>query len=447
MLYIHFKLTENKSLKFPTSLYARQKTAIIVSLLMTLNAENNGFSDKNHSSTYYDGESVEKDSSRVSRSAYASLGEISNDEQSRQNQTVFTAPIQSSDSLSSIQLDILGETNGTDDKNIDETSSIRYPSLPSVSVDKKCDDNLESVCGPFWNVDNDDDSDLVENELDHFSWPRVRGLICVSLKRNLVPAIILNLFAVLILVLYYTTEPVNSALSYLGTLKVKYGIRYSFVVTSIFGGIVPYLFVLLTGPPSVRRPAWIFTRFFWFATLWGLRGIELDYLYKFQAFMFGDDQKVSTIAFKTMFDEFVYSIIWVAWFLTFISRLEINNFRIRYTCRRTIASKRWWINEVVVTNVAAWIVWVPACIAIYALSLNLQTTLLNIVLVFWVLLVRVISASKSPEKVASVEANEIEQEKIDIDASDVGENLSAEETDLDAQVPFQRNKEGYAPMI
>lgn len=246
----------------------------------------------------------------------------------------------------------------------------------------------------------EEEEELDENgeSLSHFSWRRAKVSIGAAMKKNLLPGIILNIVAIVILVGYYNVPFITDFLNHLGEMKTEYGIRYSFISTAIFGGFFPFLFVLFTGPPKCRTFRWVAIRFPWFIIYWGIRGIELDYFYRFQSMMFGNNNEWLTILYKTLVDELIYAPFFTSIYVSVSSLLEMNDFAMKKTFKQTVLSRKWWINTWCVINIAAWMVWVPISIIIYILPSALQTTLLNIVVVFWVLFVRLLAASKDDEK-------------------------------------------------
>ncbi len=271
--------------------------------------------------------------------------------------------------------------------------------------------------------DNYDDEVNLENDLNKFSCVRLRRTLCDSMKKNLVPGIILNCIAFFLLVTYYSLPFMEKFLNQLGELKKEYGIIYSSISTSLFGGIIPVIFIIFTGSPKNRTARWLLVRVPFFALFWAARGVELDMFFRFQSYLFGDESKWDTILYKTLFDEFIFAPFWSTIYVSFVSTLEMNDFAVKETFASTIGARAWWINKWIVLNCAAWCVWIPICVVIYSLPPALQTTLLNIVVVFWVLLLRLISAAEEPKT----------EGLLDIEVDDVHTNLLHNDS-LDHQV-------------
>ena len=94
-----------------------------------------------------------------------------------------------------------------------------------------------------------------------------------------------------------------------GVLKARYGYVYSGISTAVFGGIIPYLFLIATKRVPNGRAAGEFAFYLGF---WLWKGVEVDALYRLQGLMFGNTVTVPTIAAKTCVDQFVYNPLWAA---------------------------------------------------------------------------------------------------------------------------------------
>ena len=68
-----------------------------------------------------------------------------------------------------------------------------------------------------------------------------------SIKQNLKPGLVLWSLALLTVFLYYFYEPSGSFFNFIGELKTEHGKLYAIISTSIFGGIIPFIYLLITG--------------------------------------------------------------------------------------------------------------------------------------------------------------------------------------------------------
>ncbi|MCM8526464.1 MAG: hypothetical protein NE327_08115, partial [Lentisphaeraceae bacterium] len=60
-----------------------------------------------------------------------------------------------------------------------------------------------------------------------------------SIKVNLVPGIILQTFAVALVISYYNFEPIKNFCNEIAVLKTEYGYFFSALSTAVFGGFLP----------------------------------------------------------------------------------------------------------------------------------------------------------------------------------------------------------------
>jgi hypothetical protein len=207
-----------------------------------------------------------------------------------------------------------------------------------------------------------------------------------GMRFNLRPALVLQAFALLIVLGYFWSTQVHDALDVVGAMKVRYGYAYSAVATCIFGGLIPYAVLSLAGRvPRQRR--WAELAFY--LVLWFCKGIEVDALYRAQAWWFGEGASVGTIAVKTAVDQLVYVPLWSAPIQVLLFTWKDAGFSASVT-RAAFARQAFALRALVVV-VSTWVVWIPAVAIVYSLPSALQVPLFNLVLCFWCLLMSFIS--------------------------------------------------------
>ena len=215
----------------------------------------------------------------------------------------------------------------------------------------------------------------------------ITSSIYAALKNTIVPGIVLQFFALLILLAYFSVPSARSYFNFFGTLKNDFGFGYSFVATAIFGGLIPFIYLWLSGRlPAGRSIAAIGI---FYTLFWGYKGIEVDLFYRLQGVWFGTGNDVATLAIKVAVDQLIYSALWAAPSIT-LSYLWLQaGFNL----------KAWWhsidrhylLQTLPVVIVSNWLVWIPAVSIIYSMPTELQVPLFNLVLCFWVLLLAVLN--------------------------------------------------------
>ena len=205
-------------------------------------------------------------------------------------------------------------------------------------------------------------------------------------KVNLVPGLILQSFALIIVLLYYFYSPSRPIFEKISEYKIKYGYFFSMVSTSFFGAVLPFLFLLIQ--KSTRKLA-IPGSLPFLLLFWGFKGVEIDVLYRIQAFFFGTELKWSVVFPKILVDQFVYVTIWGG--PTMVLFLYWNDCGYSFAKVKKVLNKRFYPDHIFPVVVSNWAVWLPAVTLVYCLPLALQVPIENIILCFWVLMLTIIT--------------------------------------------------------
>ena len=216
-----------------------------------------------------------------------------------------------------------------------------------------------------------------------------------GIKANLIPGLFLQGFAISLVVLYYNVESVKGFCNGIADLKTDYGYFFSGVSTAIFGGLLPALFMIYRG--NIKKGFWL-THSIFFCLFWFYKGMEVDFLYRMQALMFGADNAVSTIIKKVAFDQFVYNFFYACASITLCYMWKDNGFSF-YKTKNKINKETFTVTLPSVI-VSTWIVWIPTTAVVYSLPPALQVPLFNIVLCFFVLIVATLTESEGEESIS-----------------------------------------------
>ncbi|MDQ3002997.1 MAG: hypothetical protein M3Y08_17260 [Fibrobacterota bacterium] len=200
-------------------------------------------------------------------------------------------------------------------------------------------------------------------------------------RANLLPGLVLQAFALALLVAYYFHEPSHQAMDGLAGLKSRWGWIYSFFATAVFGGLIPFLYLRLNPRTRAATPL---SHGVFYLLFWAIKGVEVDYFYQAQGWMFGNDTDFSTIAAKVLFDQLIYSVLWATPFTQLVFYWKDAGFS--FARLRELRWFPFWKENMPKTVITLWVVWFPAIILIYSLPPALQIPLFNIVLCFYVLL-------------------------------------------------------------
>ena len=212
-------------------------------------------------------------------------------------------------------------------------------------------------------------------------------IIKASFRENIKPGLVLQAAGLAIVLMYYFFPWFTGKLGIIGQWKAEGGYLYSGVSTALFGGVFPFVLLYVKDRKQVRGRAaslLVFYILFWF---W--KGMEVDLMYRVQAWLYGDTNHWLVILKKTATDQLVYCPLWAVPTMMLFYLWKDAGFKFEETrarLRRDSFGQRYL--RVLFSNL---IVWVPAVAIIYQLPLVLQIPLFNLVLAFWTLILNSVS--------------------------------------------------------
>lgn len=210
-----------------------------------------------------------------------------------------------------------------------------------------------------------------------------------GVRANLIPGLVLWSTGLGVVWLYYSVDSAQHVFQSIMDLKIRYGYAYSGVATALFGGLIPFAYLWWS---KQVPPKWVKQWALFFLLFWAIRGIEVDALYRLQAWLFGNDTNWQTILIKVLVDQFIYCPFWSAPVTAVCFGWRDSEFS--WTSFRPQLNRRFVFHDIPSVLLSVWIVWIPATAIIYALPLPLQIPLFNLVLCFFVLLISVLSQEK-----------------------------------------------------
>lgn len=211
-------------------------------------------------------------------------------------------------------------------------------------------------------------------------------------RANLVPGLVLQAFAVALVVAYYRSTAFRQSLGGLANFHHDHALLYGIVATGLAGGAIPALY-LRARRATRHRYTWLQAAFL--TAVWSYKGFEVDLWYRILARLAGDDNHLTTVAAKVFLDQFVFCPLWAVplmWF--FYSWTELH-FRIR-PILADLAAPGWYRRRVIPWMISNLGVWLPTTCVIYTLPITLQLPLFNLVLCFYTLLLAHVSREPAP---------------------------------------------------
>lgn len=206
-------------------------------------------------------------------------------------------------------------------------------------------------------------------------------------RANLVPGLVLQAFALALVLGYYFAPGVSETLRHLEDFRHRTGVLYSICSTALFGGLIPWLYI--KAHPATRF-RYTVAQGVGLVAFWAYKGVEMHLLYNGMATLFGHDNEVGTVIKKVLVDQFVYCPLlavpgmWLAY-----AWIE-GNFAVRSVVA-SIRRRGWLMRELLPVFIANLGVWLPTVCIIYTLPTVLQLPLENLVLCFFTLMLAHIS--------------------------------------------------------
>ncbi|MGA3007237.1 MAG: hypothetical protein ABSE59_05030, partial [Opitutaceae bacterium] len=126
-------------------------------------------------------------------------------------------------------------------------------------------------------------------------------------RAHLLPGLVLQACAVALVVAYYRNAPVHAALNELAAFRDRTGWLYGIVATSIFGGLLPFVYLKLD---PATRDRYTLAQGAFLLVFWAYKGFEVDLWYRGLNYAIGPGHSATTVATKMFLDQFVYCPIW-----------------------------------------------------------------------------------------------------------------------------------------
>lgn len=201
-------------------------------------------------------------------------------------------------------------------------------------------------------------------------------------RENLLPGAVLWAFGLVIVICYYQLTPVGEFFDLIGRFKNAYSPWVAITSTALFGSLIPWLAQVGFLSAEKRQP---FRQIPWLLLFWGVHGWQVDMLYTLQAQVFGNGVDFTTIAKKTLVDQFLW-VPFLAVHQILLAYLFIENGLSLSRVREALGRKNY-LARAVPLIIANWVVWIPSVSLVYLFPLPLQLPLMNLILALWCLII------------------------------------------------------------
>ena len=195
-----------------------------------------------------------------------------------------------------------------------------------------------------------------------------------ALRANVLPGLVLWAFGGSIVLGFYYWPACTDLLTKVGQFRQTYGLWFSIPSLAFFAGLVPFCLQVLQRDSAKNFSGGILA---FLLIFWGYKGAEVDWLYRLQAWMFGDNAEPTTLVMKVLVDQLIYVPIWAV--PSMVICYLWANAGFDFTALRGAFVGRWYRRLIVPILVPNWLVWFPAVTLIYMLPEALQFPVQNLV--------------------------------------------------------------------
>jgi hypothetical protein len=203
-----------------------------------------------------------------------------------------------------------------------------------------------------------------------------------ALRRFWRPFLLIQSLAVALVLAYHFSPGVRVACERVGDWKTSGGLPFAALSGAVAGGLLPEIAKLLADRSLMglrgRAGAIAFN-----AAFFAFNGVVIDRFYWLEAVLFGSQAALRTIVTKTLFDQFVFTPLWLLLIrLLFLWRR--SGFSL--AAMRPALRGDFYRTRVVPLLIPNWFFWIPMVSIIYALPSPLQFALFAPALGAWSLI-------------------------------------------------------------
>ena len=214
----------------------------------------------------------------------------------------------------------------------------------------------------------------------------IASSIAAVFRENRVPCLALNVIVITLVGSYYQVPAVAAVWEAVGAFKLKWAYAFSLGSTIFAAALLPSLVQLVMGtlPPEGR-----WKRVGLLSLFWGYRGMEIDWFYQVQGWLFGTGNDATTLLKKVTLDQFVMSPLWFV--PTVLIAMRWVDMGGSWARTRASLTREFWTRTCPTVMVTNWLVWIPTLALVYSLPPALQFPLFSVVMCFFILIVTLLA--------------------------------------------------------
>ncbi|MES2439984.1 MAG: hypothetical protein V4584_12990 [Verrucomicrobiota bacterium] len=132
--------------------------------------------------------------------------------------------------------------------------------------------------------------------------------------------------------------------------------------------------------------------------IFGILGVLQNYLYAFQAKLFGTGTSLEVLVPKVLFDQFVWTVLFANPYQAVLYLWKNRGFSWRKVAAQMRPFKPFWGTQVLPVLIANWFFWIPMVSIIYCFPNELQLPLAILAVTIWVLLLSILTSDNHAEQ-------------------------------------------------
>ena len=132
--------------------------------------------------------------------------------------------------------------------------------------------------------------------------------------------------------------------------------------------------------------------------IFGILGVLQNYLYAFQAKLFGTGTSLEVLVPKVLFDQFAWTVLFANPYQTILYLWKNRGFSFQKVATQMRPFKPFWGTQVLPVLIANWFFWIPMVSIIYCFPSELQLPLAILAVTIWVLLLSILTSVSHAEQ-------------------------------------------------
>ncbi|GAB1227029.1 hypothetical protein ENUP19_0317G0034 [Entamoeba nuttalli] len=157
-------------------------------------------------------------------------------------------------------------------------------------------------------------------------------------------------------------------------------------------GIIPWIIAIIQ--KSIKQESIKNIGIYMFIA-YGIVGVQSDIFYKLQSYLFGNEGILQVI-YKMLFDQFIWTLFYMSHVNYWINWIYNNDLQLP-RCSSSLI-KQYFTHDWIIGLIGGYVIWIPSCAIIYSMNPALQLIMMNLIGVFFVLVMATITKKSTQQE-------------------------------------------------